>query len=442
MDEYAGVESLADLEYDLEGSRARAAWVACLGSQGLPAEERTLVVRPRAAGPTAEPTGESLLMRRPPATRARYRTVGWLETQFVAAPADADFACLTASACQVIESELGDLLLAPAREVAGTLAEALRDGGKPKQAELLQPWADGRFPPTIGTASVVLMGLRYAADRPACVRFLEANFRPGFAALARSKELGAALDTIRTEFRNPACHGLRAFGPAEYQQFARLAVAREQLAEWVRAGPRLSGAAGALGLLHHLLAGSLRLSDPGTEAREPSPAERLLGLAVPRASGLAVRLELVRDPAAAVPGLRDLRPARLSQPVRVGDTVVFRFQANRPCGVALIDLGTSGAASAVLPNRWVPTATAEANRPVLFPDPRKGEFDFELSGPSGVERVVAVAWEGRLPVPLAPAGEHPFRELPAAEVAALCDALAALPADRWAACAVEFEVAP
>jgi hypothetical protein len=440
-EQHTGVESLADLEWDLAGSRARAAWVTCLGSQGA-STHRTIAVRPRAPRTGEEPTGEALVAHRPPPVRARYQTVHWLEGQFTAAPADTDYGCLIASACQVLESELDDLLVDPARGLAPVLIEALRMGGKGKQADLLGPWAEGQFPATIGTASIVLMGLRYAsaAGSEECVRFLEKHFRPRYTTLSRSKELGATLDTIRNVYRNPACHGLRPFGPAEYQTFARLVVARERFTEWTWTGPRLTDPAGALGLLHHHLAGSARQVPESAPAPEPSPVERLTALAKPRGSGLAIRLELVRDPAAALPAVRDLTPVRLNRPVRVGDVVVFRFRADRPCGVALIDIGTSGAVSVVLPNRWVRAATVPAEQPVLFPDPQTDEFDFEVSGPPGIERVVAVGWEGRLSVPLAPDGEHPFRSLAPDQVAAFCSAVSALAPDRWGACAVEFEV--
>ena len=91
----------------------------------------------------------------------------------------------------------------------------------------------------------------------------------------------------------------------------------------------------------------------------------------------------------------------------------------------LIDIGTSGAISVVLPNRWALKATAGADHPGLFPDAGTGDFDFELAGPPGLERVVALAWEGKLSAPLSPSGEHPFRELPPSEVAALCGVVVA-----------------
>lgn len=444
MTEPEGIESLADLEWDLAGSRARAAWVACLGSQAPPDPLRNLVVREKATPRASDAvSGSSLVECRPPDTRARYRTVHWIEDQYAAAPTEVDFACLIASACQVVEAELNDLLVTPAREVAGPLVAALRARDKEKQAELLLMWGEGKFPATIGTASLVLMALRYAVEDgdAGCVGFLAANFRPGFVPLARTKTLAATLDKIRNEYRNPACHGQSTFGPAAYQTFARLAVARERFSAWAASGPQFADPAGSLGLLHHHLAGSLRLGEPTAAAPEPSPAERMLGLAEPRGSGLVIRLELVTTAGDQPAALRDLKPRRLGRPIRVGDTVQFRFRANRACEVALIDIGTSGAVSVVLPNRWAAKAAVEADRPVLFPDADTGAFDFELAGPPGVERVVALAWEGRLPVPLTPAGEHPFRELAPAEVAALCGALRALPPERWAACAVEFEAA-
>ncbi|HEX4590821.1 MAG TPA: DUF4384 domain-containing protein, partial [Gemmataceae bacterium] len=156
----------------------------------------------------------------------------------------------------------------------------------------------------------------------------------------------------------------------------------------------------------------------------------------PRASSLAIRLDLA---AGEVPAVRDLAPRRLAGPIRVGDAVEFRFLTDRPCAVALIDVGTSGAVNVLLPNQWSPPATVAAGQVSLFPD-AAAEFDFEPTGPLGTERVVALAWQGELTARLAPLGDAPFRALSAVDVTELCRLIQAMPPERWSACVTTFEV--
>src|SRR5262249_32029017 len=147
-----------------------------------------------------------------------------------------DFGCLIASACQVLESELERLLVAPARPVGALLAGALAGKGKAKQAEMLLAWAEGRDPATMSTSSLLLMAVRYGLEGEKAAAdsgsFLSRHFRPPYLDLVKAGRLGATLDHVREKYRNNACHGLKPFGPGDYQQFSRLVIGRERFAEW------------------------------------------------------------------------------------------------------------------------------------------------------------------------------------------------------------------
>jgi hypothetical protein len=233
---------------------------------------------------------------------------------------------------------------------------------------------------------------------------------------------------------------LRTFGPGDYEQFARLAVGRGRFADWAALGALPDEPPGSAALLHHHLAESLQLPDAPAPA-EATPLERLLALARPRESALSIRLE---PQFAAAPPLRDLQvgPPRLPRPFRLGDPVRFAFRASAECAVALVDVGTTGKVAVALPNCWQPQARARAGEVCWLPDPAAGNFEFTLSGQGGRERVVALAWRGRPPVPLAPAGDAAFRTLGEADLAGLCDAVERLPPGEWAACLCEFEIVP
>src|SRR5262249_36097839 len=147
---------------------------------------------------------------------------------------------LIGPACQILESELDRLLIAPARGIAGSLVAALHVARKDRpQAQILEKWASGQVPPTIGTGSLVLLALRRGREQRLgpILELLAARFEPGYEVLLASKQLGQCLDAIRTRFRNPTCHGTAVFGAEGYGEFARLVVANRRFAAWDATGP-------------------------------------------------------------------------------------------------------------------------------------------------------------------------------------------------------------
>src|SRR5262249_35044606 len=155
----------------------------------------------------------------------RYATYVWMEDLFRTRQGG-DYGFLISPACQILEEEVQDLLLGPARAIAGELGAAL--GAKsPDKVPLLEPWANGK-PATLGTVSVVLLALRRGqqAGVPAVREFLEGQFRHPFVELLAANGVAPCLDRVREAFRNPACHGTKTppYTAAEYEQFVRLLV--------------------------------------------------------------------------------------------------------------------------------------------------------------------------------------------------------------------------
>ena len=243
-----------DIERDLEGSRKAEARLAAFFRRGDGAGR--VRTRGGSLGPSLEETrggiGRQLMARCPAETQQRYRTLVQFER---AMPNDGDFAILIAAACAILEAELRRLLAAPARPIAAGLLAALDAKKQRKQVDLLDKWARGAIPTTLGSVSLLVFALRKGCEQglPEVGRFLAERFQPRFAELLRSRQMDAALESIRTRFRNPADHAERTFDVAAYAEFVRLVVANHQFAAWDSDGPDPSDPDAGSGILYHHL---------------------------------------------------------------------------------------------------------------------------------------------------------------------------------------------
>jgi hypothetical protein len=244
-----------DIERDLEGTRKAEARIAAFFRRG----EGPGWVRTRGGAPAPPAIAESpagigrcLVARCPADTQQRYRTLLHFER---AMPLDGDYGSLIAPACHILEAELRRLLGTPARPIAGHLVAALDAKRQKQQAELLGKWERGALPTTLGVLSLLLYALRKGDEQslPEVARFLADHFRPRFADLLRTRQLDASLESIRTQFRNPAGHAERVFDAAAYAEFARLVVANRLFAAWDIDGPDPSDPDPSTGILYHHL---------------------------------------------------------------------------------------------------------------------------------------------------------------------------------------------
>ncbi len=77
--------------------------------------------------------------------------------------------------------------------------------------------------------------------------------------------------------------------------------------------------------------------------------------------------------------------------VNPGDTITIRFQTERDCYLKLVDQGTSGKITCLWPNQFSGSDNfVKAGRWYTFPSPTDN-FQFQVSGPEGVEKIFAVA---------------------------------------------------
>jgi hypothetical protein len=425
MSDEPGITTLDDILYDLEGTRKAEGPCAdffATAVEAIPGGSARRMMRGgslRGAGPpVGAGAGHSLLARCAPLNRRRFETLLYFEEKL--RPED-DHGYLIGPACQILESELDRLLTAPAQGIAVSLIAAMQVARKDRQqAEILEKWAAGQVPTTIGIGSLVLLALRrgHTQRLGPVLEFLAAQFGPGYEPLLASKALGQCLDLIRTRFRNPACHGTAAFDADGYGEFARLVVANQRFAAWHVAGPDPPEPPAGIGILHHHWH-HMRESVTGTEQPLPaSPSGRQADpTAMPpvdqptRTSAAGLRLSVSRDvgpdgfellattqsPVAALASAPE-EPSGLPRPisVRTGERVRIEVVVEQRGYVTVFAIGPTGNLSVLYPDDAVgatPPAPVEAHQELLI-------GDVELTPPDGRERLFVV-WS-RAPLPLAP----------------------------------------
>lgn len=130
---------------------------------------------------------------------------------------------------------------------------------------------------------------------------------------------------------------------------------------------------------------------------------------------------------------------------RLGEGVRLHFVTNRDAYVTLVNVGTSGTASILFPNRFFRSAFVRGGQQVTVPQDGAG-FAFVLQGPPGTEVVRLVASEEPIKLTLADLAEAeaPVRSLGRRETATLTRDIATAKAQRskarWAEAVVSFEV--
>jgi hypothetical protein len=74
---------------------------------------------------------------------------------------------------------------------------------------------------------------------------------------------------------------------------------------------------------------------------------------------------------------------------RIGELIVFTIRTGRDCYVSLYDTTTQGEVFQIFPNRYATDNLIDGGQMYRIPD-TSDAFDFEVTGPPGIERVRAV----------------------------------------------------
>ena len=144
------------------------------------------------------------------------------------------------------------------------------------------------------------------------------------------------------------------------------------------------------------------LDVPDVEAAVVDVFGPALGLALHRftqavggaapATGAEIDVQLWIQPAArrALTRHMGIRPSEDVHTWNIGDRVRACALSNAHCHLALVNIGPTGNVTILIPNSHHPDTTVRAGQVVTFPA-ASDRFDFELLGPPGRERLIAIA---------------------------------------------------
>ena len=141
-------------------------------------------------------------------------------------------------------------------------------------------------------------------------------------------------------------------------------------------------------------------------------------------------------------GIRDLKA--LARRYRIGDRIVVYFRADRDCYLTLFNIGTSGKLTVLFPNYLFQNNFIKANRIYALPG-EEYPFEYELSGPAGVEKIKAIAATSKQNLVDFEFSKAEFFHsvesgIAARDISVVAKKMEAVPVDSWAEAMCEFEV--
>lgn len=146
-------------------------------------------------------------------------------------------------------------------------------------------------------------------------------------------------------------------------------------------------------------------------------------------------------------GARDIAVAskKKSAAYRTGQKIVVGFRANQDCFLTLLNVGTSGKLTVLFPNSLHSDNFIQANRDYRIPE-SDNEFEYELQGPAGVEKLKAVATLKKVSLLESnfAADGSLFRTVDATtgarDISVIQKKITSVPKTEWAEAACEFSV--
>jgi hypothetical protein len=143
-----------------------------------------------------------------------------------------------------------------------------------------------------------------------------------------------------------------------------------------------------------------------------------------------------------IEGVRDVKI--LARKYRIGDKIVVYFRSDRDCYLTLFNIGTSGKLTVLFPNYLFQNNFVTANKIYAIPG-TEYPFEYELSGPSGVEKIKAIATTSKLNLLDFEFSKAEFFHsvesgVAARDISVVAKNMEEAPVDSWAEAACEFEV--
>ena len=143
-----------------------------------------------------------------------------------------------------------------------------------------------------------------------------------------------------------------------------------------------------------------------------------------------------------IKGGRDIKI--LPRKYRIGDRIVVYFRSDEDCYLTLFNIGTSGKLTILFPNYLFQNNFTRANRIYAIPGDEY-PFEYELSGPPGVEKIKAIATTSKLNLVDFEFSKEEFfhsveSSVAARDISIVAKRMEEMPVDSWAEAICEFEV--
>ena len=129
---------------------------------------------------------------------------------------------------------------------------------------------------------------------------------------------------------------------------------------------------------------------------------------------------------------------------RIGDKIVVYFRSDEDCYLTLFNIGTSGKLTILFPNYLFQNNFTRADRIYAIPGDEY-PFEYELSGPPGVEKIKAIATTSKLNLLDFEFSREEFfhsveSSVAARDISIVAKKIGDVPVDSWAEAICEFEV--
>ena len=143
-----------------------------------------------------------------------------------------------------------------------------------------------------------------------------------------------------------------------------------------------------------------------------------------------------------IEGVRDIKIR--ARRYRIGDRIVVYFRADRACYLTLFNIGTSGKLTVLFPNYLFQNNFVTANKIYAIPG-AEYPFEYELSGPPGVEKIKTIATASKLNLLDFEFSKAEFFHsvesgIAARDINIVAKEMEEVPVDSWAEAMCEFEV--
>ena len=136
---------------------------------------------------------------------------------------------------------------------------------------------------------------------------------------------------------------------------------------------------------------------------------------------------------------------QVDKPVyRAGELIVLTVRANRNCYLALYDTSTEGEITQIFPNKYAVDNLIQGGQIYRIPS-QSDNFDYEVTGPPGIERVRAVCTQKNVNIvdPATVSKQETFPRIqqtsPQFEQS-VSQKLGTMPSDQWAEASITFQV--